>query len=161
MFIHDFVPIGRPLDAVVDEFGPRVDPWLATMVARAWATDRSAWEAIGLRAADITPPPTVAVRLGPVRVAPGRVIVPVSWPGGPARCFPALDADLEIAEAGPYRTHLQLMGRYSLPLGVDPWSREGSLAHRATVAAVRRLLELLAARLEHDLDHPAPPFQRS
>ena len=103
---------------------------------------------MGVHRDDITPPAVVAARLGSPRVRADAVVVPILWPGGSARCFPSLDADLELAAAGPMRTHLQLMGRYALPATVDPWSSEGSVASRVTVAGVRRLLELLAARLE-------------
>lgn len=148
MFIHDFVHVDQPLSFVLDEFGRRVDPWLGALVAAAWLTDREMWAETGVRREDLTPPTTVHVVLGQPRFRNDGVIVPISWPGGAARLFPQVEGDLEIAACGPRRTDLHMMGRYELPVGVDRWTVEGSLVHRITINAVRRFLELLAARLE-------------
>jgi len=156
VFIHDFVHVAQPLSMVLDEFGRRVDPWLGALVTAAWLADRDLWVETGIRAEDLTPPATVHVALGPPRFRSDGVVVPISWPGGGARLFPEVEGDLEIAACGPRRTDLHLMGRYELPVGVDRWTVEGSLVHRITINAVRRFLELLAARLE---DTPPPSLR--
>ncbi|MCP3911112.1 MAG: hypothetical protein GY713_09185 [Actinomycetia bacterium] len=112
----------------------------------AWTVDLDDWTGAGLLARDLTPPLTVPVLLGEIRSREDAIVVPVAW-DGQARLVPSVQADLELAQCGPSRCDLQLMGRYQLNADIGRLSREASLAHRVTVNAVRRLLQELADAL--------------
>ncbi|MCB0997556.1 MAG: hypothetical protein KDB21_20840 [Acidimicrobiales bacterium] len=149
MFVHDFVHVDRPLGAIVGHFGPLADPWLGALVVAAWNDISEDWAAAGIDPTELAVGAGLRVKLGLPRFRDDGLIVPISWPPGDRRFVPGLEADLELASFGPDRTHIQLLGRYRFPAGVDRFTREGSLAHRITVAGVRRFLELLANQLEH------------
>jgi hypothetical protein len=150
MFVHDFVHVDRPLEDVLGHFGARVDPWLPSLLASAYEADRAVWSEAGVAADDLRAQPSVAITLGRPRVRPDGIVLPISWPAGPARMVAGVDADLEIASCGPNRTDIHLLGRYAFGSDIDRWSQEGSIANRVTVTAVRRFLELLAVHLEND-----------
>ena len=76
------------------------------------------------------------------------VVIPLRWRSGDAEHCLALEADLEIAAFGSNVTHLHLLGRYALPPSIERWSAESSRAHRATVSAVRRFLQMVAEQLD-------------
>lgn len=149
MFVHDFVRVERPLEDVLVHFGARVDPWLPTLLARAYEADSAVWGEAGIDAADLRCEPRMTIVLGRPRVRPDGIVLPISWPPGSARMVAGIEADLEIASCGPRRTDIHLLGRYRFGNDIDRWSQEGSLANRVTVTAVRRFLELLALHLEH------------
>lgn len=145
VFIHDFVHIDMALDRVLVDPG-ELERWLSKHINPAWTVDLDDWTGAGLLARDLTPPLSVPVMLGDIRSREDAVVIPVTW-DGQARLVPAVQADLELAQCGPRRCDLQLMGRYELNADIGRLSREASLAHRVTVNAVRRLLEELADAL--------------
>lgn len=166
MFVHDFVHVDRPLADIIGRFGPLADPWLGALVVAAWADIRDDWAAAGVEPGELAVPAGLRVSLGLPRFRDDGLIIPVSWPVGDQRFVPGLEADLELVSFGADRTHVQLLGRYRFAPGVDRWTREGSLAHRITVAGVRRFLELLAAELEREFvagsspERPRPVSRR-
>ncbi len=152
MFLHDFVHVDRPLDAVLDVLPDAIDPWLRSMVAAAWQIDREEWVRAGLRRADLTPSHDFHVELGSPRIRVDGMVVPIAWRATGARLVPDVEADLEIARCGANRCDLQIMGRYELPPDATRTAAETSLAHRMVVNAVRRFLELLATRLRETVE---------
>ncbi len=148
LFIHDFVPVELPFDAVVGAFTYFVSPELISMlVTRAWASEL-------LEAGNVLesgPPndeePIVVAQLGAVRVRRGAVVVPFSWRAEFDGWVPSLQADLEIAGFGPERTHLHVMGLSQLAPGSQPCTERASLDHRLAVALVRSVLVSLAGVL--------------
>jgi hypothetical protein len=146
MFVHDFVAVERPALAVVDGFS-RLQPSLGPLVLAAWDADRDLWARLGIAYPDYAPSWPVRVEIGPARVRPDAVVIPILWSSGSDLTRVALEADLEIAAFSTNLTHLHLLGRYAFPPGIDRWSAEASRAHRATVSAVRRFLQMVAEQL--------------
>lgn len=146
MFVHDFVAVERPALAVVDGFS-RLQPSLGPIVLAAWNADRDLWARLGMTYPEYAPSWPIHVEIGPPRVRPDAVVIPIMWCSGTAQTRVALEADLEIAAFGSDVTHLHLLGRYAFPPSLDRWSAEASRAHRATVSAVRRFLQMVAEEL--------------
>jgi hypothetical protein len=155
MFVHDFVAVDRPAIAVVDGFS-RLQPSLGPLVLAAWDADRDLWTRLGLAYPDYAPRWPVRVEIGPARVRPDAVVIPILWSSGSDLTRVTLEADLEIAAFSANVTHLHLLGRYAFPPGVDRWSAEASRAHRATVSAIRRFLQMVAEQLSEMIPEPAP-----
>jgi len=153
VFVHDFVAVERPAIAVVDGFS-RLQPSLGPLVLAAWDADRDLWTRLGIAYPDYAPSWPVCVEVGQARVRPDAVVIPILWSSGSDLTRVALEADLEIAAFSTNVTHLHLLGRYAFPPGIDRWSAEASRAHRATVSAVRRLLQMVAEQLSEMI--PAP-----
>lgn len=148
MFVHDFVRVGLPLEQAVTGLTVVLDNSFPRLAARAWEVDVSHWEAAGLRRSDLSIQSPLHVATGEIRVRAHGVVVPFSWPAPAARLVPSVDADLELASCGPLVCDLQLLGRYRLESAVPRTANEVSLAHRATVTAMRRLLEATAGAIE-------------
>ncbi len=146
MFVHDFVAVERPALAVVNGFS-RLQPSLGPLVLAAWNADRDLWNRLGLAYPDYAPSWPLHVEIGRPRVRPDAVVIPLMWSSGSEDRRVALEADLEIAAFGADVTHLHLLGRYAFPPTMDRWSAEASRAHRATVSAVRRFLQMVAEQL--------------
>ncbi len=110
------------------------------LVHDAWAADTEVWTSAGLAAEDLDPSSRFEVTIGPPRVRLDAAVLHFGWTVAGARLIPSLDADLELAARGSDLCDLQLLGRYRF--GTDPprTPNETSLAHRAVVSAVRRLL---------------------
>jgi hypothetical protein len=146
MFVHDFVAVERPALAVVDGFS-RLQPSLGPIVLAAWNADRDLWTRLGMAYPEYAPSWPIHVEVGQARVRPDAVVIPLMWCSGAAQSRVALEADMEIAAFGGDLTHLHLLGRYAFPPSLDRWSAEASRAHRATVSAVRRFLQMMAEEL--------------
>ena len=154
MFVHDFVALDRPALAVVDGF-VRLQPSLGPIVLAAWHADRDLWTQLGLAEPDYVPHWPIQVVVGSPRVRPDAVVIPLQWRTGDADHRVALEADLEIAAYGTNVTHLHLLGRYAFPPSIERWSAEASRAHRATVSAIRRFLQMMADELTQIVDAAA------
>ena len=146
MFVHDFVSVDRPALAVVDGF-TRLQPSLGSIVLAAWNADRDLWARLGVTYPDYAPSWPIHLEIGRPRVRPDAVVIPLRWYSGDDAHRVALEADLEIAAFGSNVTHLHLLGRYAFPPTIERWSAEASRAHRATVSAVRRFLQMVAEEL--------------
>lgn len=147
LYIHDFVRVDLPFDAVVGAFTHFVDTDLIRrLVAMAW-TDESGALAAALanrHREDPHHPSEVAVHFGQPRVRRDAVVVPVRWATCSERWVPPLEADLEIVGFGPYRSHLHVLGRSQLQPQTAQFTDRASLEHRLAVAVVRHVLRLLA-----------------
>jgi len=159
MFVHDFVSVDRPALAVVDGFA-RLQPSLGPIVLAAWDADRDLWARLGMAHPDYAPSWPIHTEIGQPRVRPDAVVIPIRWWSGDEDHLVALEADLEIAAFGSNVTHLHLLGRYAFPPSVERWSAEASRAHRATVSAVRRFLQMVAEQLT-DICEPGPSESRT
>jgi hypothetical protein len=156
MFVHDFIQVDLPMDAVLDALSGDAGLPFERLVLQAWAETVGGWDGEGFEPSDLAPPPALALTLGALRVRQGSVVVAVAWSNDGRTWFPAVDADLEIVAFGANRTNLHLLGRYSFGAGAVPRSASGSAAHLLTVLSLRRFLQLLAGRIleRHQL---APP----
>lgn len=154
MFVNDFVALDRPALAVVDGF-MRLQPALGPMVLAAWQADQDLWAQLGLAEPDYVPHWPIQVEIGSPRMRPDAVVIALHWRTGDSEHRVALEADLEIAAYGSNVTHLHLLGRYAFPPSVQRWSAEANRAHRATIAAIRRLLQMMADELTEIVDAAA------
>lgn len=66
-------------------------------------------------------------------------------PGG--RLFPVLDADIQLAPAGPHATWLTMAGVYRPPLGALGEILDRAVLHRVAAATVRGFTAWVAARI--------------
>jgi len=94
---------------------------------------------------------TRPVKLGfgdPIRF-PSKTVLPITWkPTSLEGLIPSLEADLEIAELGPWRTQLSISARYAPPLGAVGRSLDRALLHRVAEATVRDFVDRAAARID-------------
>ena len=147
LFVHDFVRVELPYDAVIGAFAYFVSPELiGEIVADAWRCETSEAGRV-LAIAESGTQPSVEVRLGPRRSRRGALVIPISWQAGSTAWVPSLQADLEVVSFGPDRTHLHILGLSWLPPESVPGSDRASLDHRLTVALVRHVLVSLADTL--------------
>lgn len=145
LFIHDFVRVDLPFDAVVGAFAYFVSPELISrLVADAWMCETAEVGRVLAGAEPAGPEPAVETRLGKERAREGALVIPISWQPSSELWVPSLQADLEVASFGPARTHLHVLGLSHLPPDTVPCTERASLEHRLTVALVRHVLVSLA-----------------
>ncbi|MGF1599389.1 MAG: hypothetical protein ACFCVK_21160 [Acidimicrobiales bacterium] len=149
LFIHDFVRVDLPYDAVVGAFTHFVGPEIiGQLVTEAWRSELAeAGRALTPEEAPVPPASSVEVRFGAHRARRGALIIPITWHADADQWLPALQADLEVAAFGPDRTHLHVLGLSFLPPGSQPYTDRASLDHRLAVALVRHVLASLAELL--------------
>lgn len=136
VFIHDFSPVDATFDAAVAALQQNVSTVrVANLVADAYQ-----WETNPSPAMQLS---DVVVNLGPSRLRPDAVVVPMSWQFPTGRGLP-VEADLELASYQPGRCHLHLLGRATLFPDVELGTQEASLCGRLAVAVVRHVLNDLA-----------------
>lgn len=139
MFLQQFVTVEMPLKSVVDRFERDVAPQLGRILEEVWRneshTDRDPED------------PVVEVVVGPRRDRADGVVYAISWPTIAALGLPEVDADLELAELSPTRTHVQLSGQSRFPSLVR-WSDEETRAHRRGMTAIAAVLTAVAAAID-------------
>jgi hypothetical protein len=90
----------------------------------------------------------VEFRVGSPRTVHSTTILPVSWSArGGDRLFPHLDADIEIAPLGSYRTQLSISARYRPPLGTLGQALDKALLHRVAEATIKDFLDRTGERI--------------
>lgn len=175
LFIHDFVRVDLPFDAVVGAFRYFVSGELiGRLVADAWLREMAEVGRVLGSEGRGEPEPPVAAVLGPHRPREGALVIPISWRPAAERWVPSLQADLELVSFGPHRTHLHVLGLSDLPPGTTPCTDRASLDHRLAVALVRHVLSELAEMIvdrapelsptketNHGEPGPAHPASRS
>jgi hypothetical protein len=149
MFIHDFVYVDAPAEAVCTRILEDHGSWLGPLAVD--ATQEG--EALRVRIGPAGPLPglsrTALVELGEPQRRGDATVVPLTWhASGGAAMFPVLSADLEVAGLGPARTQLSVMGRYDPPLGGLGRTLDRLLFHRVAEASVRSFLRRVAEVLE-------------
>lgn len=154
MFVHDFVLVPRPVAGALAGLTEVLAHQSEALVAEAWAADAAVWTAAGLDERDLHPRRPIPVDISGPRFRENGVVLHLSWTTEGARLVPAVDCDLELAARGPSLSDLQLMGRYHFVDAPPRSAAETSLAHRATVTAIRRLLDSMSLAIQH---HAAAP----
>jgi len=149
MFVHDFVQVDRPFPAVLALMADLLGAGVEDLVHEAWKVDCRMWcDTYDLESDEVSLSSQIRVEVGPPRSRLEAVVVPLRWAQPKARLVPAVEADLEIAALGSLRSDLHILGRYDLGADVDMEPHDAQIAHRVTVSAMRRLLQLLKQRLE-------------
>lgn len=151
--MHDFVAIPCPVAGALAGLTELLAHDTGRMVAEAWRADAPVWASAGLDERDLEPRQPIPVTITGPRFRENGAVVHLSWTTHGARLVPSVDADLELASRGPSLSDLQLMGRYRFDEAPPRSAAESSLAHRATVTAIRRLLDAMSIAIQQ---HPAP-----
>lgn len=161
-FVHDFVGVDRPVEAVLAAV-PRVvtDDSVRDLLLRAWSAEAEAMQPAeetngnGTNGNGVS---TLHVEVGPPRVRRDAMVMPVSWSGSEPSGLPPLESDLEFTSFGEDRTHVHLYGRSAISAMAPLGSREANHSSRVAVAVVRRFLGELAAALEATADGGTTPL---
>lgn len=138
VFVHDFSPVNVDFERAAALFIDLLDP----AVVAAHATAASQREGLG----PVAPLGMIDTALGSPRWRSDAVLVPLRW-FRQDEVGIELDADLELAKYVPGRCHLHLLGRVTLPDGMEPRTPASSLYGRQAVAIVRGALTGLADEL--------------
>jgi hypothetical protein len=94
----------------------------------------------------------VQLEIGSPVGAATKTVVPFRWTAPrPARLFPDLDADLEIAPLGPRRCQLAISARYVPPLGLVGRALDRAVLSRVAEATVKDFLDRVAERISSGL----------
>ena len=152
--MHDFVAIPRPVAGALAGLTDVLGGDTGQLVAEAWEADAPIWASAGLDERDLHPARPIPVTISGPRFRENGAVVHISWTTRGARLVPSVDCDLELASRGPVLSDLQLMGRYRFDEDPPRSAAESSLAHRATVTAIRRLLDAMSREIQH---HPGAP----
>jgi hypothetical protein len=139
MFVQQFVTVDQPLRSVVDRFEREVAPQLGRIIDEVWHNEGH----IERRPDD----PNVEVTVGARRDRADGVVYAVSWPTINELGLPEVDADLELAELSPERTHVQFSGQSRFPT-LARWSDEEMRAHRRGMSAIAAVLTAVAAAID-------------
>jgi hypothetical protein len=146
VFVHDFTYVQAPFERVAETLtgSPSLDREAHAAVDegdRFLAVVGPLGAAPGLSKA-------VVVSVGQSHQRGDALVVPLLWIAtGPRALFPSLEADLEVAAAGPDRTQLSLMGTYDPPGGELGRLVDRFVLHRVAEATIRGFLRELAASL--------------
>ncbi|MCP3991222.1 MAG: hypothetical protein GY724_19260 [Actinomycetia bacterium] len=150
LYVHDFVRVDLPFDAVVGAFTHFVtSDMMRQLVSDAWDDESAELTEVLPEIAKGgntggQPHSDVVVTLGHRRARRDALILSLSWTALSDRWVPPLEADLEIVSFGPARTHLHVLGQSQLRPQTPLFTERASLEHRLTVAVVRHFLRLLA-----------------
>ncbi len=145
LYVHDFVRVDLPFDAVVGAFTHFVtSDMMRQLVSDAWDDESAELSEVLPEMAERQSHSSVAVTMGSRRARRDALILPLSWAPLSDQWVPPLDADLEIVSFGPTRTHLHVLGQSQLQPQTPLFTERASLEHRLAVAVVRHFLRLLA-----------------
>ena len=155
-FVHDFVGVDRPVEAVLAAIPRAVtDETVRDLLLRAWSAEAAAVQPAdgtngnGTNGNGVS---SLQIEVGPPRVRHDAMVLPVSWSGSEPSGLPPLESDLEFTSFGEDRTHVHLYGRSAISAMAPLGSREANHSSRVAVAVVRRFLGELAAALEAAAD---------
>ncbi len=148
MFVHDFVVVERPYRVAAGDITPILQLDLARFVANAW---RSCSDVAPGR--EVVPPPTVLI--GPNRQRIDAIVYPVAWPRQESCHLPGVEFDIELSELDDRRCDRHALGSYDVtPFGLLTPAQTRRI-HRATVVALRSVLEMIRGALEMPLGNQA------
>ena len=151
MFARYFVELTGDRDQIERVVLDAPETWLPTLATSANHRGDRLLAEVGF-GDDVRIARTVVLTVGdPIRV-PGKTTIPIGWgASGPAGVFPALDADLEVAELEDGRCQLAISARYEPPLGAVGRAIDRALLARVAEATVKdfvdRLRDSIARRL--------------
>jgi hypothetical protein len=141
MFARYFVELAGDRDAIERVVLDAPETWLPTLATSANHRGDRLLAEVGF-GDDVRVARTVTLSVGdPIRT-PGKTAIPVGWSAsGPAGMFPALDADLEVAELEGGRCQLAISARYEPPLGVVGRAIDRTLLARVAEATLKDFLD--------------------
>jgi hypothetical protein len=159
MFARYFVEIAGDRHRIERVLLDAPETWLPTLATPANLRGDRLLAEVGF-GDDVRIARTVALQVGEPIHVPGKTTIPIAWSAsGPAGVFPALDADLEVAELEDGRCQLAISARYEPPLGAVGRAIDRALLSRVAEATLKdfldRVREGIARRLA-DLPLAAP-----
>mgnify|MGYP001820179039 CR=1 FL=1 len=146
VFVHDFAPLDVAFaDAFIALTELLDHRTLAGIVATSWNSEVASDHLLHVdhhpcASADID------IRLGHYRERGDAVIVPLAWESV-AEWVSPLDADIELAAFGRWRSHLHIVGRSRLAPGTRTQTARAITEQRLAAAVVRRVINAIADRL--------------
>jgi hypothetical protein len=151
MFARYFVELTGDRDQIERVVLDAPETWLPTLATSANHRGDRLLAEVGF-GDDVRIARTVALTIGDSIRMPGKTAIPVGWSAsGPAGMFPALDADLEVAELEDGRCQLAISARYEPPLGALGRAIDRTLLARVAEATLKDF-----PRPGPRLDRPAP-----
>ena len=149
MFVHDFVHIDRPPDAVKAAVLADRGRWLRPLATGGGDDQRLRVGPPGLPRDRPLLGKQVRVELGEPHVKGDHVVVPIRWEAtGAPHLFPTLDAHLEITPLGTNATRIGLSGHYDAPLGAIGRTIDDLFLHALAEDTLRQFLQRLGRALE-------------
>jgi hypothetical protein len=141
MFARYFVELTGDRDQIERVVLDAPETWLPTLAPSANHRGDRLLAEVGF-GDDVRIARTVLLTVGdPIRVQ-GKTTIPIGWAAsGPAGVFPALDADLEVAELEDGRCQLAISARYEPPLGAVGHAIDRALLARVAEATVKDFLD--------------------
>jgi hypothetical protein len=148
MFIRYFLDLPVPFEDVEARLLAAPEVWVPGLARDAEDGGEHLLAEVGFPVDDHRVGKEVQIELGtPFRI-PSKTILPLTWTAtGPARLFPSLDADLEIAVLGQNRTQLAISARYLPPLGAVGKALDRALLHRVAEATLKDFLDRVGETL--------------
>lgn len=147
MFARYFVELPLEQHDVERELLRKPETWLPGLAGKANYHGDTLLAEVGF-GGDVRVARTVEIDFGhPVRM-PSKTVLPLHWSAhGATGLFPALDADLEIAELGPGSTQLSISARYVPPLGAVGRAIDRAMLYRVAEATLKDFLDRVAKAL--------------
>jgi len=141
MFARYFVELAGERDRIERIVLDVPETWLPTLATSANHRGDRLLAEVGF-GDDVRIARTVALTVGdPIRT-PGKTSIPIGWSAsGPAGLFPALDADLDVAELEDGRCQLAISARYEPPLGAVGRAIDRALLARVAEATLKDFLD--------------------
>ena len=141
MFARYFVELAGDRDRIERIVLDAPETWLPTLATSANHRGDRLLAEVGF-GDDVRIARTVALTVDdPIRM-PGKTSIPIGWSAsGPVGVFPALDADLEVAELEDGRCQLAISARYEPPLGAVGRAIDRALLARVAEATLKDFLD--------------------
>jgi hypothetical protein len=160
MFARYFVELAGDRDRIEQVVLDTPERWLPTLATTANHRGDRLLAEVGF-GDDVRIARTVAITVGdPIRM-PGKTAIPVGWSAsGLAGLFPALEADLEIAELEDGRCQLAISARYEPPLGAIGRAMDRALLARVAEATLKDFLDRVRDSISRRLSDAQALTQR-
>jgi hypothetical protein len=153
MFLRYYVELGLPIEQAQASLLESPSTWLPTLADGAVERAEPLLAEVGVGPGALRVARRVAVRLGRPVQFPSKLSLPMTWePTG--WLLPRLDAELELAPLGRYRTQLAISGRYEPPLGTVGRTVDRLALHRIAEATIKDFLDRVAAALQAQAPSP-------
>lgn len=158
MFLRYFVEISLPFAQVEEALLRSPQVWLPGLAEGANGHGTRLMADLGLGSPKRRLTKRVEVEVGEAKRLGPATHLPLSWraTGTPA-LFPTLDAHIEVAPLGEWRTQLSLSGTYRPPLGAVGRAADRALLHRVAESTVKDLVDRMAAAIETRVERADEP----
>jgi hypothetical protein len=153
MFVRYFLELPFPADRVEHVLLSSPADWIPGMIEDASRHGEALLAEVGFDTPGRRIQKAVELEIAdPVRMG-FSTLLPITWrAAGLTGLFPVMEADIEIAALGLFRTQLSFNGRYDPPLSVVGQAVDRVLLHRVAEATTKDFVDRMAAKLRASLD---------